>query len=188
MTDPTFLLALAVAILGAASLVLHVVAPRTKNLIDDRLRDDIDQVIAFIGRQAAPTPPSRQPPVWCSLVPWIAIAFGAGISQMSCATVQTVASATVDCAKPELRPALEIAADVLAQAVLTGHVDWSALESRAISLGKELGGCVVLRVVGGLDRARTAALAPGPGPDPGDDLLARLSARWGVHWTGVDRR
>jgi hypothetical protein len=48
MTDPAFLLALAGAILGAASVVLHVVAPRTKTTIDDTIRDDVDKLLAFM--------------------------------------------------------------------------------------------------------------------------------------------
>jgi hypothetical protein len=54
MIDTGFLLALAGAVLGAASMVLHVVAPRTKNVIDDQLRDDIDEVLAFIRGQQPP--------------------------------------------------------------------------------------------------------------------------------------
>lgn len=42
----TFYLALAGAVLGAASLVLHVVAPRTKTKVDDKLRDLVDEAIA----------------------------------------------------------------------------------------------------------------------------------------------
>jgi hypothetical protein len=53
MSDTTFLIALVGAILGAASLVLHVVAPRTKNTIDDALRDDIDDLRAFVRTQTS---------------------------------------------------------------------------------------------------------------------------------------
>lgn len=42
----TFLLALLAAVLGAASLVLHVVAPKTKNTLDDRIMGYIDDAIA----------------------------------------------------------------------------------------------------------------------------------------------
>jgi hypothetical protein len=63
MTDPAFLLALVAALLGGASLVLHVVAPRTKTTIDDQLRDDIDEVLAWWrGRQAGIVPgPAAKP-------------------------------------------------------------------------------------------------------------------------------
>lgn len=56
MIDTGFLLALSGAVLSGASLVLHIVAPRTKNTIDDQLRDDVDQVLAFVrGQQPPPT-------------------------------------------------------------------------------------------------------------------------------------
>ena len=56
MIDTGFLIAVVGAVLGAASMVLHVVAPRTKNPVDDKLRDDIDEVLAFIrGQQPPPT-------------------------------------------------------------------------------------------------------------------------------------
>jgi hypothetical protein len=54
MIDTSFLLALTGAVLGAASMVLHVVAPRTKTPIDDELRDDLDEVLAFIRGQQSP--------------------------------------------------------------------------------------------------------------------------------------
>jgi len=54
MIDTRFLLALAGAVFGAASMVLHVVAPRTKTTIDDQLRDDLDEVLAFIRGQQPP--------------------------------------------------------------------------------------------------------------------------------------
>lgn len=39
----TFWIALAGALFGAASLVLHVVAPKTKNTVDDKLLDLVDK-------------------------------------------------------------------------------------------------------------------------------------------------
>lgn len=40
----TFWIALAGAVLGAASLILHVVAPKTKTTKDDWLRDKVDEI------------------------------------------------------------------------------------------------------------------------------------------------
>ena len=42
----TFAIALAAAILAAASLVLHVVAPKTKTELDDKVLKYIDDAIA----------------------------------------------------------------------------------------------------------------------------------------------
>lgn len=47
----TFVIALGGALLGAASLILHVVAPRTKNTWDDALRDDVDEILGFVRAQ-----------------------------------------------------------------------------------------------------------------------------------------
>jgi hypothetical protein len=44
----TFVLALAAAVLGAASLVLHVVAPKTKNTLDDKISKAVDDALAKI--------------------------------------------------------------------------------------------------------------------------------------------
>lgn len=38
----TFWISLAAAVLSAASIILHVVAPRTKTLVDDKARDFVD--------------------------------------------------------------------------------------------------------------------------------------------------
>jgi len=40
--DSTFWMALAGAVLGGLSFVLHIIAPLTKNTIDDKIRDGID--------------------------------------------------------------------------------------------------------------------------------------------------
>lgn len=62
MPDTTFLIALCAAILSAASIVLHVVAPRTKNTWDDKLRDDVDEVLSFARAQKTATPLAVVPP------------------------------------------------------------------------------------------------------------------------------
>lgn len=46
----TFYLALGAAILSAASIILHVVAPKTKNTFDDKLVKYIDDAISKIGK------------------------------------------------------------------------------------------------------------------------------------------
>ena len=45
----TFYLALGAALLSAASIVLHVVAPKTKTTKDDRLVELIDALLKKIG-------------------------------------------------------------------------------------------------------------------------------------------
>lgn len=45
--DWNFWLALGAAVLGGLSVVLHIVAPRTKATWDDKLRDDVDWLLSF---------------------------------------------------------------------------------------------------------------------------------------------
>src|SRR4051812_28494914 len=56
--DWTFWTMLALAVGTGLSLVLHVVAPRTKTTIDDRFRDDLDEVLAFVRGSAIPGKPT----------------------------------------------------------------------------------------------------------------------------------
>lgn len=46
----TFYIALASAILSAASIILHVVAPKTKSTLDDKVVKYIDDAIGKIGK------------------------------------------------------------------------------------------------------------------------------------------
>lgn len=51
-------LAVVGAVLGAVSVVLHVVAPRTQTLLDDKVEEIVDEVLKFLGQhdnQGAPT-------------------------------------------------------------------------------------------------------------------------------------
>lgn len=45
----TFWIALAGAVLGAASLILHVVAPRTKTQADDKVLEVVDKAKDYLG-------------------------------------------------------------------------------------------------------------------------------------------
>lgn len=46
----TFYIALAAAILSAASIVLHVVAPKTKSTLDDKIVEYIDGALKKLGK------------------------------------------------------------------------------------------------------------------------------------------
>lgn len=50
--DLTFILALAGAVLAAASLVLHVIAPKTATTLDDDIVAKIDAVLALLAPKA----------------------------------------------------------------------------------------------------------------------------------------
>ena len=45
----TFWIALAGAVLGAASLLLHVIAPKTKNKTDDKVLEVVDKAKDYLG-------------------------------------------------------------------------------------------------------------------------------------------
>lgn len=54
-------LAIVGAVLGAASLLLHVIAPRTSNTVDDKVEEFVDEALAMLGSKAndgAPAVPS----------------------------------------------------------------------------------------------------------------------------------
>lgn len=46
----TFYLALGAAILSAASVILHVIAPKTKSTLDDKIVKYIDDALSKIGK------------------------------------------------------------------------------------------------------------------------------------------
>jgi hypothetical protein len=97
MIDTGFVLAVVGAVLGAASMVLHVVAPRTKTTIDDQLRDDIDEVLAFVrslpppgtatasAPSSAPSPSSTSKAGSVATVALLAVALGGGALAPACA-------------------------------------------------------------------------------------------------------
>jgi hypothetical protein len=101
MPDTAFLLALLAAILAAASLVLHVVAPRTKNTVDDTIRDDVDELLAFMrGQSPQNSTPPRDPQagsVRRSLAALLAV-LGVPLLVLACTVAQarqTAATGTV---------------------------------------------------------------------------------------------
>jgi hypothetical protein len=172
MPDTAFLLALVGAILGAASIVLHVVAPRTKNTIDDALRDDIDEVLAWWrGRQAgvvpgAPPPPTPPRNPQAGLVRWLPLAALAvlGIA-IACTAAQRTATlpAVIDCTAASSAAIGATAASMRAEkpdgCAVGGVTNWHCVENKAIAAGVVIGGCAFLEVAMAADKA-PAAVAP----------------------------
>lgn len=185
--DPAFWLALLAAVLGASSLVLHVVAPRTKTTIDDRLRDDIDEALAFVRGQPKPVVVVEKATLTALLV--LLVLGLAGSTQLSCAEVKPIAvkaeTAVVDCVKADKVPIVALLAELAGDAVtaaLAGGVDWGALASKAWTQGKETGGCAFVALVSGQPKSSARTLAGGP-PDPADVALEQLRLQWGgVQW------
>lgn len=187
--DPAFWLALAAAVLSAFSIVLHVIAPRTKTTVDDRLRDDVDELLAFVN--PPPTPPAVVVVDKSKLTALLVLlVLGlAGSTQLSCAEVKPVAvraeTAVIDCVKADKVPIVALLAELAGDAVtaaLAGGVDWSALASKAWTQGKETGGCAFVALVSGQPKSSARTLAGGP-PDPADVALEQLRLQWGgVQW------
>lgn len=208
VTDPTFLIALAAAVLSAASIVLHVVAPRTKNTVDDAVRDDLDEVLAWWrGRQAGVVPGATKPAeaprnpqagkvdrcllaqlgVLAAIVVVASIVFGG----LACTAAQRTATghAVVDCTAANAAAIGSTAAAMRAEkpdgCAVAGVTDWSCVEGRAIAAGLTIGGCAFLEVVTA-DKAPAAAAPTGPRPGRAAFESYRASVTGGAAFRTAD--
>lgn len=208
--DTTFLIALGAAILGAASLVLHVVAPRTKNTIDDAIRDDIDQVLGFIRGQtpiaaAVAAPPPKPPiaPVAMLLIALLGVSAAATLP--ACATARPVAttgvSAFLDCEDQHFDAKLMADAVNLAKATVeswisgAGTVSAEAIKADVAPIKSDLGKCAIAAAIAAMT-STPAASTPGTavsaltaaGPPPADASALRAAfaaARGELGWQPV---
>jgi hypothetical protein len=163
MTDPTFLLALAAAVLSAASIILHLVAPKTKTTVDDQLRDDIDEVLAFIrGRAPAAAPP--KPPIGPVAVLALVVLSLAG-SQLACTAAQRAATgpALIDCTAANAPAIGATAASMRKDCAPAGTTSWACVEAHAGATLAAIGGCAFLEVLAG---PAASAVAASSAPDP----------------------
>lgn len=197
MPDYTFLLALGAAILGAASVVLHVVAPRTKATWDDAMRDDIDEVLTWWRGRAsgvvpgpAATAPTGKPPGGTGTAGMLAVLLlgiaGAG-SMTSCtaAQVRQVAAAgavaALDCESAHLDAQVLADAKALAagelQRLIAGAApaDLAGLKAKLLAelapIKSDVGRCAVTGVL-----AAVAAIAAPPTTEPGTATSALVAA------------
>lgn len=186
LTDPTFLLALGAAVLAAASLILHVVAPRTKTTVDDKIVGAIDEILAFVRRQIGPG----------AALALVVLGLGAA-AQPACTPIGTEATAAghaiVDCVHADQAPIeallIQLASDAIQLALHSGAVDWDALEATAEVRGAQVGGCAYAELVHGRPPASSptavhALIGAPPRPDPALVALERLRAKsGGVRWS-----
>lgn len=168
MPDLTTVIAVTGAVLAAASIILHVVAPRTKNTIDDQLRDDIDEVLAYIKPRAAPAEPPSQGAA-PKIVPMLAaLLLGAMALQSACADLQpreraaAGAGALLDCEAPTIADVLLELIPLAKQAVMAaisgdGHADTTALRAAAAPLKSDLGRCALATAIAILATPESAA-------------------------------
>jgi hypothetical protein len=181
-------IAIGSAVLSAASIILHVVAPRTKATWDDKLRDDLDEVLGLVRLlrpTVAPQPsglaimPTGQRDPQAGRTEGALLAIQAALAVLTCATVLAMAVlpacatvkrdaaaakvAIVECAKQDAGPILQLLGKIAAQALtsqINGQViDWPAIEGSALVRGKIVGGCALTRFVAELAAAPKAEVA-----------------------------
>lgn len=199
-------LAIIAAVLSAASMALHLIAPRTKTTVDDALRDKIDELLALV-RGVVPAPPSvtvtnvtnpapAQGPssnaLGNALVALLAIGLaGSVVLAPGCATARPRATAgtnaLLDCTAPDraaLVDSLGVALRGYALKYISGDkqtVDLDKLKADARKLkGEVIGSCGLVAALAALATPPPAAarslLAP-TGPDPSEWAAALAVVR-----------
>lgn len=171
--DWTFWIAAAAAVLGGLSVVLHVVAPRTKNTVDDEIRDDIDEVLAWWrGRQAGVVPGPGVKSSGTGAAPLLIVlllgAAGAG-ALTSCATGRTSVAAGVvaalDCEAAHLDAQVLADAKLLAAAEVQRWIgggkaaNTDAIRADLAPIKSDLGRCAITAALA----AATVLASPTPG-------------------------
>lgn len=194
----TWLLAALVA-LRAVEMALKWLAPRTPTKLDDQayavihtVRETAEEILTHVkppaDRPPGPLPanPERGSVRMWPLVIMAGVAIGVASQAMwlgGCAETKEYATAgktaVIQCGK-EYGPELVRAVAKWGVAALTAHkVDWSAVETDAIALGKEAGSCAVGAFLAALRTSPTPQVATlGGGPDDvvlGQAVLARVS-------------
>ncbi len=193
MDTVNFWLALAAAILGAASIVLHVVAPRTKTTLDDRLVAKLDELLAVLRPPApAPTAPPAPPQPAVSIVKGTGpaallalVALGLAAPQLSCTASQRTAvadagkaagHALIDCTAANGVAIGATLANMKAPKADGGCLDpatpskpaatdWICVRGKAVGDGLTIGGCAFLELVSAEPAARVASATGEPPPE-----------------------
>ena len=167
--DWTFWVALGAGLLSAASIVLHIVAPRTKATWDDALRDDIDEVLAFIRGQQPAAPSPKIP------VAMLALLFlgGLAVSQVACQpgsparnALAAGAVAALDCEAVHASPELLSDARAFGEATVGRWIRGSGAQPDSAALKADIAPfrSDVLRCgIAGALAVATALIAPEPG-------------------------
>lgn len=175
--DPTFWLALVAAVLSASSILLHVIAPLTKTTVDDRLRDDVDKLLAFVN--PPPTPPAVVVVDKSKLTALLVLlVLGlAGSTQLACTTVRpvaaTVVTAELDCTAPTIAgfvASLGHGAEAYLAAKIAGDgraIDTPAIKADLKAVASKAWSCAVTTALAALLNQPVARTLTGP---PGPDL------------------
>lgn len=167
-------LLLGTSILTAASVVLHVVAPRTKATWDDKLRDDVDWLLSVAKDVKPPGSGAASMLVVLLLGALAAPALTACTAAQRAELKQDAKTAVINCTAQDLgsAPHLDLATLVAvvnlaalerAKCSTTGSLDWQCVKRDLISQGAVLGGCTLVAMVTAAASAFTS---------PGDRLSA----------------
>jgi hypothetical protein len=145
MTDTaTFIIAVLALVLAGLSNVLHLIAPRTKTTVDDRLVLKLDELKEFLAKLVRPA----------AMV--LLVMLGIGASTAACSWLKSqgdiAKAAVVDCttstahdAISQFGPALD--AQLVQATDPNGKVNWQRMKDLSKGLRAELGGCVLATVV-----------------------------------------
>lgn len=179
-------------LLSGASVVLHAIAAKTTNKVDDAVADGIDKfrtevvrVLGILGvkeptdttlREAA-NPQPKAPESGRVLLPVIiTLAMGGviGTAAMGCDGLKSAGAAVIDCTKAN-QPAIE-ALILEFRPLLQGDApNWSAVESKAIAAGEVIGGCALVQVVTEVSGKRSALAASNAGKATLEDFRAKYA-------------
>jgi hypothetical protein len=192
------------SVLRGGRIVLGVIAPRTKNTLDDRARDTLarmdDAALALLAAARGGLLP-KDPPTAPAALPQARITAGSkiamlavlvmGISQMSCAAVSKIPAAAktavIECGKADAPALVAVVAELGAQALLSvlklGHIAWPELEATALAHGKKDGYCAALAFVRAWQAKQPAVQGALAVADQGEIMLEQLRQQWpGVEW------
>lgn len=184
-------------ILGGVSVILHVIAPRTKTTIDnkvaavvDEIRDDVggahdklDQVLAIVK-------PAAKVGLLALLLGTMAAPALTGCGSTTKAAATTAEHAVVNCTGQAIGQTPGLDLDTLAaiartvsvekaRCTVNGALVWKCVEDDAILEGKVLGGCSLVEIIASVVTSSKAGAvaAAAPMPDPGHAALEDFRAR-----------
>lgn len=168
MDAVNFWLALAAAVLSGASIVLHVIAPRTKTTVDDRLVAKLDELLGLLRPPAVkPADPAKFTSHIGTLGLLALVVLGlAAASSSACTPAQRTSAghAVVDCTAANGATIGQLAISMRGDCAAGPGTDWACVRSRAISAGLVIGGCAFLQLVSAEPAVARVASATGEPP------------------------
>lgn len=174
--DPiTFWISVAAAILSGASIVLHVVAPRTKTTLDDRLVARLDELLGLLRPPAPNIVPGTAADLADQMkrgvakfgpIAVLALVVLGLTSSSACTSAQRTAAghAVVDCTAASGATIGALATSMRGDCAAGPGTDWGCVRSKAIGAGIVIGGCAFLELVSAEPAPARVASATGEPP------------------------